>query len=41
MIYLHCGKGYGEDSNMSDGAKVGGGVKTLDRGVLHEDRKKS
>ena len=41
MVYLHSGKSYGEDSDVSDGAKVGGDVKALDCGVLHKDRKKS
>lgn len=41
MIYLHNSKGYGEDSDMSDGAEVSSGVKAFYCWVLREDRKKS
>ena len=41
MVYLYGSEGYGEDSDMGDGAKVGSGIKALHRWVLHKDREKS
>jgi len=39
LIYLYSSKGYGKDSDMSDGAEVGSGIEVFGCKIPHEERK--